>query len=320
MTLTLARMGVGIGEATASPTAYSLISDYFPKRQRATALAIYSSGLFLGGLQGLQVGGGVQLRQLLAPAGQHRGQFLRRALVAAGQRHPQGQALVQLGQALRVEVGAAQVGVQRVRGILGLGEGGAHHLGQRAEFRLEVLLRLQGRLGLGEQRGGTAILALEAIKGGLGCVHQTLGMGQAGVAGIELGPLVGAGGELPAVEGAQGSTMAAVRKWCLEGVDVCWKAKVDKIRETEREAASSRIPSASICPPTPRTSSSPSPGCTCATALITERAPVRESFGIAFQRGGQEVRMNADGALPGERLHRPGEPPRVPHRDRKSVV
>ena len=42
MTLTLARMGVGVGEATASPTAYSLISDYFPKRQKATALAIYS--------------------------------------------------------------------------------------------------------------------------------------------------------------------------------------------------------------------------------------------------------------------------------------
>ena len=48
-TLTLARMGVGVGEATASPTAYSLISDHFPKRQRATALSIYSSGLYLGG-------------------------------------------------------------------------------------------------------------------------------------------------------------------------------------------------------------------------------------------------------------------------------
>jgi MFS family permease len=42
-------MGVGVGEATAGPTAYSLISDYFPRRQRATALAIYSSGLYIGG-------------------------------------------------------------------------------------------------------------------------------------------------------------------------------------------------------------------------------------------------------------------------------
>jgi MFS family permease len=56
VTLSLARMGVGVGEATASPTAYSLISDYFPKRQRATALAIYSSGLYLGGGVSLLIG------------------------------------------------------------------------------------------------------------------------------------------------------------------------------------------------------------------------------------------------------------------------
>ncbi len=54
--LALARMGVGVGEATASPTAYSLISDYFPKAQRATALAIYSSGLYLGGGVSLLIG------------------------------------------------------------------------------------------------------------------------------------------------------------------------------------------------------------------------------------------------------------------------
>ncbi|MGB5076852.1 MAG: MFS transporter [Sphingorhabdus sp.] len=54
--LTGARMGVGVGEATASPTAYSLISDYFPKRQRATALAIYSSGLYIGGGVSLFIG------------------------------------------------------------------------------------------------------------------------------------------------------------------------------------------------------------------------------------------------------------------------
>lgn len=56
LTLSLARMGVGVGEATASPTAYSLISDYFPKKQRATALAIYSSGLYLGGGVSLFIG------------------------------------------------------------------------------------------------------------------------------------------------------------------------------------------------------------------------------------------------------------------------
>lgn len=56
LVLSLARMGVGVGEATASPTAYSLISDYFPSRQRGTALAIYSSGLYLGGGVSLLIG------------------------------------------------------------------------------------------------------------------------------------------------------------------------------------------------------------------------------------------------------------------------
>ena len=57
--LGLARMGVGIGEATASPSAYSLISDLFPKSKRGTALAIYSSGLYVGGGVSLMIGGGV---------------------------------------------------------------------------------------------------------------------------------------------------------------------------------------------------------------------------------------------------------------------
>ena len=70
LTLSLARMGVGIGEATASPTAYSLISDYFPKRQRATALAIYSSGLYLGGGVSLLIGAKIgQLWNAAYPAG-----------------------------------------------------------------------------------------------------------------------------------------------------------------------------------------------------------------------------------------------------------
>lgn len=57
MALAAARVGVGIGEATASPSAYSLLSDWFPKRQRATALAIYSAGIYVGGGFSLFVGG-----------------------------------------------------------------------------------------------------------------------------------------------------------------------------------------------------------------------------------------------------------------------
>jgi MFS family permease len=52
-----ARVGVGVGEATASPSAYSLISDWFPRRLRATALAIYSAGLYVGGGLSLGIGG-----------------------------------------------------------------------------------------------------------------------------------------------------------------------------------------------------------------------------------------------------------------------
>ncbi len=57
--LTVARIGVGVGEATASPCAYSLLSDYFPKERRATALAIYSSGIFIGGGMSLFIGGAI---------------------------------------------------------------------------------------------------------------------------------------------------------------------------------------------------------------------------------------------------------------------
>jgi MFS family permease len=57
--LALARIGVGIGEASAAPAAFSLLSDYFPAARRATALAIYSSGIYLGAGLGLVVGGQV---------------------------------------------------------------------------------------------------------------------------------------------------------------------------------------------------------------------------------------------------------------------
>lgn len=50
------RVGVGVGEATAAPCAYSLISDYFPPRLRATALGVYSAGLYLGSGFSLLVG------------------------------------------------------------------------------------------------------------------------------------------------------------------------------------------------------------------------------------------------------------------------
>jgi MFS family permease len=55
--LFLARMGVGIGEAGGVAPAYSLIADYFPKRQHARALAAYAFGIPLGTAAGTLVGG-----------------------------------------------------------------------------------------------------------------------------------------------------------------------------------------------------------------------------------------------------------------------
>ena len=51
------RIGVGIGEASASPAAYSMLSDYYSPKVRATVIAIYSSGVYIGGGIGLFLGG-----------------------------------------------------------------------------------------------------------------------------------------------------------------------------------------------------------------------------------------------------------------------
>jgi MFS family permease len=55
--LAACRFGVGIGEASATPAAFSMLSDYFPPRLRATALAIYSSGIYIGAGIGIFLGG-----------------------------------------------------------------------------------------------------------------------------------------------------------------------------------------------------------------------------------------------------------------------
>ena len=52
-----ARLGVGIGEAGGVAPAYSIISDYFPPRERARALAVYSLGIPIGSAAGIIVGG-----------------------------------------------------------------------------------------------------------------------------------------------------------------------------------------------------------------------------------------------------------------------
>lgn len=55
--LAIMRMGVGVGEAGGSPPSYSLISDYFPPRERGVGLAIYSLGVPMGSMLGSAIGG-----------------------------------------------------------------------------------------------------------------------------------------------------------------------------------------------------------------------------------------------------------------------
>lgn len=55
--LVLARVGVGLGEATATPCSVSLLVESFPRRLRATALGIYLVGTSLGGGLALMIGG-----------------------------------------------------------------------------------------------------------------------------------------------------------------------------------------------------------------------------------------------------------------------
>ena len=54
-----ARVGVGVGEASLGPAAYSMITDYFPKKTLARALSIYTIGITLGSGLAYIVGGQV---------------------------------------------------------------------------------------------------------------------------------------------------------------------------------------------------------------------------------------------------------------------
>ncbi|MEQ8484361.1 MAG: MFS transporter [Pseudomonadales bacterium] len=58
-TLFAARVGVGVGEATLGPAAFSMITDYFPKHLLARALSIYMMGVTFGSGLAYMLGGAV---------------------------------------------------------------------------------------------------------------------------------------------------------------------------------------------------------------------------------------------------------------------
>jgi predicted MFS family arabinose efflux permease len=55
--LVLFRMGVGVGEAGCVPSTHSLISDYFPRHQRARAMALWGASMPIGAMMGSFLGG-----------------------------------------------------------------------------------------------------------------------------------------------------------------------------------------------------------------------------------------------------------------------
>jgi len=55
--LFLARIGIGIGEAALNPSAFSLISDYFPREKRARPMSFYAMGVSLGAGIAMVLGG-----------------------------------------------------------------------------------------------------------------------------------------------------------------------------------------------------------------------------------------------------------------------
>ncbi len=57
--LLLTRIGVSAGEAGGMPPSHSIISDYFPEKERGTAFSIYSMGVPIGILLGFIVAGSI---------------------------------------------------------------------------------------------------------------------------------------------------------------------------------------------------------------------------------------------------------------------
>ncbi|NML91834.1 MFS transporter [Sphingobium sp. TB-6] len=57
--LCVARFGVGVGEAGTTPAISSLMADLYPPQQRASAMAIYASGLNIGILAAFFLGGAI---------------------------------------------------------------------------------------------------------------------------------------------------------------------------------------------------------------------------------------------------------------------
>ena len=73
--LFLARMGVGIGEASVAPAGFSIISDYFPPHRLGRAISLFTMGSTIG-TAGAYIGGGAVIGWLTALASPETGLFM----------------------------------------------------------------------------------------------------------------------------------------------------------------------------------------------------------------------------------------------------
>lgn len=179
--LLAARMGVGIGEAGGHPAATSLITDYIPRKDRASALAFFHLGVPLGTLCGLAMGGVVAdlygWRVAFLVAGLPG--ILVAILIATTLREPR--------KALAAEIG------RRQSNSPGLFEAARYLLTKRSFLLISLASALRSFLSFGQQ-AFLAAYFLRTYKGELAQLGAGFHLQPAGVLGISLGLIQGLAG------------------------------------------------------------------------------------------------------------------------------
>lgn len=191
--LVLARVGVGVGEAGFSPASHSLLSDYFPRGERASALGIYSMGVPLGTMAGLAFGG------LIADA-----YGWRVAMLVAG-----GPGLaVALLTLLTLRETRTRMAADRRRiadAAPGLGQAMRELAGKRAFWWVALAASASAFLAYGHQAFYASFFLRNHAVGVADLAH-TVGGGSlkaAGFLGIALGLIMGIGGLIGALLGGR---------------------------------------------------------------------------------------------------------------------
>ncbi len=165
-------------------------------RRAPTALAQFLRQFPVGGEGGidlrLQVAGAhlglLQLGQFGLQARQQGREFLRGAVMLAGQIGNRRQALLQLGQTFRVQFQAVQVVAQFRGGLAGLDHGAVEQIHHPGQLRIGFAHLAHVVQAAGEQAGGAGrIVAVQGQQHPLASLQQAAGVGQPPVFGLQLG-------------------------------------------------------------------------------------------------------------------------------------